>query len=124
MRKELEQLIFEGELYESIEIMGKTWTLKTIGVTENQELVKKINTSNDNLNYLILKVECVARSLMSIDDVILDDKKEKFEFVNKLPLAVVDKLFEVYNRLLEKLNKNLSDEDVEEVKNSTETVSA
>lgn len=124
MRKELEQLIFEGELYDSIEIMGKTWTLKTIGISNNQEFIKRINTNNEALNVMILKVECVSRALVSIDDIVLDDLKEKQEFINKLPFQIVDKLFKVYDGLMVKLNKSLEEEEIEEIKNSQKTVSA
>lgn len=117
MKKELEKLIFEGVLTDTIKIWGKTWTLQTINISDRMDLSKKINSDNDNLNLLKLKVELIAKSLVSIDDIILDDIEEKLEFVNKLPLAVIDKLFSKFDEMTTTLNKTIDDKDIEEIKN-------
>lgn len=117
MKKELEQLIFSGKITDTVEILGKTWTLQTVDIAEHTEVVKKLNDKNTNLNLLILKQNMISRALVSIDDIILDDKKEREEFVSKLPLAIIDKLFLKYNDMTERLNKALDEEDIEEIKN-------
>jgi hypothetical protein len=117
MKKELEQLIFEGKLTDSIKLLNRTWTLQTNSVDDNREVAKKVNTDNDNVNLLNFKIDCVARSLVSIDDIVLESYKEKSEFVSKLPLVIVDKLFDTYNKLTKKLNESFNEEAAEELKN-------
>ena len=117
MKKELEKLIFEGVLTDTVKIWDKVWTLQTINIEDRIDLSKKINSDNDNLNLLKLKVELVTKSLVSIDDIILDDIDEKLEFVNKLPLAVIDKLFSKFDEMTATLNKTIDDKDIEEIKN-------
>jgi hypothetical protein len=118
MRKELEQLIFSGILTDTVEIAGKLWTIQTISITEHTDVVAKLKGDNNTLNLLALKTNLVIKSLKSIDDIVLDDEKEKTEFVKKLPLPIIDKLFTTYDALVDKLNKELTNEDLEEIKNS------
>ena len=117
MRKELEQLIFEGKLTDEIEILGKKWVLQTITVDDNREIAKKLNTGNEGVNILNFKIDSVARSLVSIDDIVFNDYKEKSEFVQKLPLAIIDKLFAVHTNLINKLDNSFNEETMEELKN-------
>lgn len=117
MKKELEQLIFSGKITDTVEILGKVWTLEIIDITEHVSIVKKLNDKNNNLNLLMLKQNMIAKALVSIDSIILDDEKEKEEFVSKLPLVIIDKLFEKYTEMTNKLSKSLDEEEVEEIKN-------
>lgn len=117
MKKELEQIIFAGKITDTIQIMGRVWTLQTIDITEHTEVVSSLNAKDENLNGLKLQIGIVSKALVSVDDIVLDDQKEKEEFISKLPLAVIRKLFTKYDEMMNRLNNNIDEETIEEIKN-------
>ena len=116
MRKELEDIIFLGRQTTTVEILGKIWTLQTIDVLKYTNVVKQINTNDNALNLILLKKNIVKEALVSIDDVVIKDN-ERESFINSLPFAIIDKLFVAYDNMTSQLNKQLTQEDIEEIKN-------
>lgn len=115
MRKVLEDLIFLGSMKETYELFGKKWTLRTI--TSDEQLKATIATANFDLVTKLhaLKMEILAYSLEAIDNVVLNDSGETIEFLRKLPMQVINTLFEKYDELQLKQNEAL--ENSEELKN-------
>lgn len=119
MRKQLEQILFLGKLTDTIEILGKTWTLETVPFKEQLNVIKKIQGyKEENVSNLVMQQEYITLSLVSVDDVEFENIEEKREFVSKLPMAVVSKLFVKFLEMNEKLNGEINDKETEEIKNS------
>ncbi len=117
MRKELEQIIFLGKLTDTIEIFGKVWTLQTMTFAEQADVVRKLNSTDDATNILSMKKQVIKKALISIDDIELNNEDEKEEFIDQLPVAVIDALFGKYDDMSKQLNDSITPTEQEEIKN-------
>jgi len=116
MKKALEDLIFLGAAEDSVKLYGKMWTLHTL--TSGEQLSATNATGDyDNLSRInALKIEFVGRALKSIDDITISNAIEGLEFVRKLQPAVVNKLYDEYEKLQQKQSETL--DSLDEIKNS------
>lgn len=115
MKKFLEDLIFLGAAEEIVTAFGKKWKLVTL--TSEQHLEATSNTADyETLSRIYaLKLEILGRSLKQIDDNILEDEKETLAFVKKLQPAVINKLYDEYEKLQQKQTDSLK--ELDEIKN-------
>lgn len=115
MRKELEDIIFLGKITTTVEILDKQWTLQLVDIVKWADIIKQINTNDNNLNLILLKKNIVKESLVSVDGIILKEN-EREPFVNSLPFPIIDKLYVTYDEMATQFNKALTPEDIEEIK--------
>lgn len=115
MRKDLEDLIFVGQLEETFKMFGKTWKIRTL--TSEEQIEATASTAGyDNLARInALKIEILGYALTQIDNVELNDPEETVEFIKKLPTTVVNSLFAKYEELQDRQDKVL--EELDELKN-------
>lgn len=115
MRKSLEELIFLGRLTREVIIFGKKWVLSTLEASEQKDATSATSGLEPVVRVLALKMEILARSLTKIDDMELNSLSEKLDFIKKLQMPLIDKLFSEYEKLLKEQEEIIGNPD--ELKN-------
>ena len=115
MRKVLEDLIFLGATDDTVKVFGKNWKLQTLAADEHLSATNATSNYDTLSRIFALKIEILARSLKSIDDVNITDFVEGLEVARKLQPAIINRLYEEYEKLQQKQNTSLN--DLDELKN-------
>ena len=117
MRKELEQIIFLGKLTDTIELLGKTWTIQTLPFSDQVILQQFVGNGDKQFDLMGYKKAVAKKCLVSIDDIEFKDDEEKEQFIENLPMVIVDRIVMKYQQLDQQFNKQFDDTDTEELKN-------
>lgn len=115
-RKKLEGIVFLGRLTKTVEIAGQKFEISTLTNRENNEMMKELYNFGDGADLFAIRVLSLANALKSINGVKLDDLdafsadddenfispyKRRQEIIDNLQLALVEKLYEEYNKLVQ-----------------------
>ena len=125
MSKVLNDLIELGSAKKDVKAFGKTWKMHTLNIKD--QLTATNSTSDyDTLSRVVaLKVAIVANAVDSVDGQSLGNKSERREIFGKLPIPIINHLYNEYEKLIDSQNEKLNDltknDNVdEEIKNNKE----
>ena len=113
-RRRLEDLIFTGRQAKVVEIFGRNFELSTLTSKEHQLMIKELYNIGDNVDLFRVRTLTLANALKTIDGVRLDDLVEentinrRAELIDSLQLALIEKLYEEYNKLTKENDALLS----------------
>jgi len=122
----LENLIFMGRATKEVEIMGHKFELSTMTHREHSQVVKMMYSFGDAADLFTIRILTLANALRSVDDVDINeihidgefesDYHRRMSIVDNIQLAIVSKLHDEYEQLVEDSNTLLEDGD--EIKKS------
>lgn len=126
MNKALSDLIELGSAKKDVKAFGKVWRMHTLD-TRDQLAATNSTSEYDNLSRVIaLKVAIVANAVTSVDGQSLGNKSERRELFGKLPIPIINELYNEYELLLDTQNEQLNklqttnkDDDKEEEKDDS-----
>lgn len=109
MSKVLNDLIELGSAKKDVKAFGKTWKMHTLNIKD--QLTATNSTSDyDTLSRVVaLKVAIVANAVDSVDGQSLGNKSERREIFGKLPIPIINHLYNEYEKLIDSQNKKLND---------------
>ena len=116
MKKILEDLIFKGRYDESKNVFGKKWTLKALDSNEQEEVNEAIKKYDNASKTQAAKIEILARSILTYENIELNNKSENRELIGKLPSVIVDEMYKKQLQLQNDVNDSFSTMD-EDLKN-------
>jgi hypothetical protein len=121
---DLRQLIYLGRIQDKIEVGGYVFEMKTLDSSEQDEIWMGLSFLPGENKFLVIKKPILVRSITAINGRALetlyegDDYRELTEqqratrVVNKWQNALVNKLYEFYEVLLDRSNKLINPEEV------------
>ena len=109
MSKVLNDLIELGSAKKDVKAFGKTWKMHTLNIKD--QLTATNSTSDyDTLSRVVaLKVAIVANAVDSVDGQSLGNKSERREIFGKLPIPIINHLYNEYEKLIDSQNEKLND---------------
>lgn len=109
MSKVLNDLIELGSTKKDVKAFGKTWKMHTLNIKD--QLTATNSTSDyDTLSRVVaLKVAIVANAVDSVDGQSLGNKSERREIFGKLPIPIINHLYNEYEKLIDSQNEKLND---------------
>lgn len=122
----LEKLIFIGRISKEIEIFGIVFEVASLTNKEHNEIVQMMYGFKDPADLFTIRVLTLANALRKIDGILLNEIDiegtfesqfhKKISIIDNLQLSVVEKLYDVYEKLVEEEEKTSNKN--EEIKNS------
>jgi len=118
MNKVLNDLIELGSAKKDVKAFGKIWKMHTLDAKD--QLAATNSTSDyDTLSRVVaLKVAIIANAIESVDGQSLGNKSERRETFGKLPIPIINYLYNEYEKLLdsqnEKLNNLTKDDNIDD----------
>jgi hypothetical protein len=122
----LEKLIFIGRLTEYVELNGVKFEIGTLTNKEHTEIVRLMYSFTKPADLFMVRIITLAHAIRSIDDIPLDsihvdgqfesDLHRKMSIIDNLQLSVIEKLYNVYEKLTSSDALTKSNEEV--IKNS------
>lgn len=113
----LEELIFCGRLEQTVDIAGNKFVLKTLNNKEHTHVMRELYKVSDGSDLFALRFIILSQALVSINGIPIDNfptqneyteediNKIRMETINNMQVSVIEKLFEVYNSLVEQSKK-------------------
>lgn len=97
--KLVRDLVFRGYATREFRCFGKRWRFKTLTLDEHRDALSLTNAYEGDVERLVmLKLIILEKSLIAINDVIVDAKQAEM-FVETLTTVITDKLYECYEKL-------------------------
>lgn len=116
MNKALESLVFLGYTEKEVVLRGTTWKLRVLTAQENLDIMKDTSVYDEMLSKTYaFKIETLGRAIQQVDGISIQDTAEGLEFIKKLQIPMVNKLYDEYSKMFEEQNELLGDS--EELKN-------
>lgn len=107
MSKVLNDLIDLGTTKKDISAFGKTWKMHTLN-TKDQLTATNSTSEYDTFSRVVaLKVAILANAVDSVDGQSLGNRSEKREIFGKLPIPIINALYNEYEKLVNIQNDNL-----------------
>lgn len=118
MNKALSELIELGSAKKNIKAFGKTWRMHTLD-TRDQLSATNSTSEYDNLSRVVaLKVAIISNAIDAVDGQSIGNRSERREAFGKLPIPIINHLYNEYEKLLveqnDKLEKLTEDNDKDE----------
>ena len=120
----LRDLIFLGKLNEVVEISGYKFVVTTLSVKQHRDIMEHIMSTDQNARLLDIKPLTVSFIIETINNVPLEDLCEdddienpmlrRLSVVMNMQSNIVEKVYQVYEQLLETSNKNIGLENLKE----------
>jgi len=120
----LRDLIFLGKLNEVVEISGYKFVVTTLSVKQHRDIMEHIMSTDQNARLLDIKPLTVSFIIETINNVPLEELCEdddienpmlrRLSVVMNMQSNIVEKVYQVYEQLLETSNKNIGLENLKE----------
>ena len=121
MNKALKSLIQMGRTQKDVEVYGKVWSMHTLDA-QDQLMATNSTSEYDNLSRVMaLKVAILARAIDTVDGESLGNAGESRDLLSRLQVPLINKLYDEYDKLVEKQNDKLQDLDKQKDIDSNET---
>jgi len=111
---QLEFLTQLGREQETVNILGTTFTFQTLTVDENTEAFEtpsKENYIDDIAKFNAMRIEILSRAIVGINNIAIPEKMKGNvkKLLKRSQQAALNKLFESYQSLVSRQEKNISD---------------
>ena len=120
----LRDLIFLGKLNEVVEISGYKFVVTTLSVKQHRDIMEHVMSTDQNARLLDIKPLTVSFIIETINNVPLEELCEdddienpmlrRLSVVMNMQSNIVEKVYQVYEQLLETSNKNIGLENLKE----------
>ena len=107
MNKALNDLIELGTTRKEIDAFGKKWKMHTLDSKDQLEVTNSTSEYDTLSRVIALKVGIMARAVDSVDGQSIGNNSEKREIFGKLPIPVINYLYDQYELLLNIQNETL-----------------
>ena len=102
IKQEMRSIVFDGCLYKTFKYLDKTWKIKTVE-TKKIETAYMEAKAYDGLAYNIsLKLNIVSMALISINDLVFSSPADSYQYLKKLAIPIISKLYDEYYELIQK----------------------
>ena len=121
MNKALNDLIELGSTKKEIKAFGKKWAMHTLS-SKDQLAAANSTSEYDTLSRVVaLKIAIISNAVTTVDGQSLGNKSERRELFGKLPIPVINHLYNEYEKLLDSQNDALNNLLKEDEKDTIET---
>ena len=118
MNKVLNDLIELGAAKKEIKAFGKKWLMHTLS-SKDQLAAANSTSEYDTLSRVVaLKIAIISNAINTVDGQSLGNKSERRELFGKLPIPVINHLYNEYEKLLDSQNDALNNLLKEDEKNN------